>query len=64
VVEGGVATSAPEVDGGTGSFDAGGGVAGTAEATEGEIVVNNAGATSLPSRKTPSSRHECGHGGS
>jgi hypothetical protein len=39
-----VATSSPEVDGGTGSFDAGGGAAGTTEAAKGEIVVNNAGA--------------------
>jgi hypothetical protein len=44
VVEEGVANSSPEVDGGTGSFAAGGGAAGTAEAAEGEIVVNNAGA--------------------
>jgi hypothetical protein len=39
-----VAASSPEVDGGTGSFATGGGAAGTAEAAEGEIVVNKAGA--------------------
>jgi hypothetical protein len=44
VVEGGAATSSPEVDGGTGSFATGGGAADTAEAAEGEIVVSNAGA--------------------
>jgi hypothetical protein len=44
MVEEGAANSSPEVDGGTGSFAAGGGAAGTAEAAEGEIVVNNAGA--------------------
>jgi hypothetical protein len=44
VAEEGAANSSPEVDGGTGSSAAGGGAAGTAEAAEGEIVVNNAGA--------------------
>jgi hypothetical protein len=44
MVEGGVAASKLEVDGGTGSFAARGGAAGTAEAAEGEIIVNNAGA--------------------
>jgi hypothetical protein len=44
MVEGGAAASSLEVDGGTGSFTTGGGAAGTAEAAEGEIVVNNAGA--------------------
>jgi hypothetical protein len=33
-----------QVNGGTGSFAAGGGAAGTAEAVKGEIVVNDAGA--------------------
>jgi hypothetical protein len=44
VAEEGTVTSSPEVDGGTGPSVAGDGAAGTAEATEGEIVVNNAGA--------------------
>jgi hypothetical protein len=44
MVEEGAAASSLEVDGGTGSFAAGGGAAGTAEAAEGEIIVNNAGA--------------------
>jgi hypothetical protein len=39
-----MAASSPEVDGGTGSSATGGGAADTAEATEGEIVVNNVGA--------------------
>jgi hypothetical protein len=60
----GMATSSPEVDGGTGSSAAGGGAADTAEATEGEIVVNNAGANFFAFSKKPSSHHGCGHGGS
>jgi hypothetical protein len=44
VVEEGAANSSPEADDGTGVSAIGGGAAGTAEAAEGEIVVNNAGA--------------------
>jgi hypothetical protein len=44
VEEGGAVASSLEVDGGTRFFATGGGAAGTAEAAEGEIVVNNAGA--------------------
>jgi hypothetical protein len=40
-----MAVSSPEVDGGTGSSAAGGDAAGTAEAAEGEIVVNKEGAS-------------------
>jgi hypothetical protein len=42
--EEGMTASSPEVDGGTRFFTAEAGAAGTAEAAEGEIVVNNAGA--------------------
>jgi hypothetical protein len=44
VAEEGAANSSPDVDGGTGSFTAGGGAADTAEDADGEIVVTNAGA--------------------
>jgi hypothetical protein len=44
MAEEGMAVSSPEVDGGTRSSTAGGGAVDTAEAAEGEIVVNNAGA--------------------
>jgi hypothetical protein len=44
VAEGGAANFSPEVDGGTGFSAGGGGASGTAEAAEGEIVINNAGA--------------------
>jgi hypothetical protein len=44
VAEEGAAKSSPEVVNGAGFFVVGGGAAGTAEAAEGEIVVNNAGA--------------------
>jgi hypothetical protein len=44
VAEEGTADSSLEVDGGTGSSAAGGGAADTAEAAEGEIVINSAGA--------------------
>jgi hypothetical protein len=45
MVEGGAAGSSLEVDGGTGAFGAGSGAAGTAEAAEGEMVLNKAGAS-------------------
>jgi hypothetical protein len=45
MVGGGAAASSPEVEGGTkSSFTTGGGEAGKAEAAEGEIIFNNAGA--------------------
>jgi hypothetical protein len=44
MVEGGAAASSPEVEGGTESLATGGGEAATAEAVEGEIIFNNAGA--------------------
>jgi hypothetical protein len=45
VAEEGATNSSPEVDGGTGSFATAGVAAGTAEAAEGEIVFNSAGAS-------------------
>jgi hypothetical protein len=44
VAEEGAAISSPEADDGTGFSAVGGGAAGTAEATEGDIVVSNVGA--------------------